>query len=286
MIGSMSNIYADSHFPSVAMWREIPPGMLRGCLGVMTDIDDTLTREGLIESQALEALHALHLHGVPVIAITGRPMGWSEGFARVWPVSAIVAENGGVTLRREPGETSGPHARLRLDYAQDEGIRAMHAQILREVAQSIVEQVPGARLAADSDGRVTDIAIDHSEHTRLDEARIARVVAMMRAEGMRATVSSIHINGWFGTHDKWSGARAAVRLCFGRELTDEVGRWIYVGDSTNDQIMFQRVPTSVGVANLRRFAAQLEHWPAYITLAERGAGFMEVARSVIAHRDG
>jgi hydroxymethylpyrimidine pyrophosphatase-like HAD family hydrolase len=123
------------------------------------------------------------------------------------------------------------------------------------------------------------MAIDHSEFAHLDHADIERVVSLMREEGMTATVSSIHINGWFGEHDKLSGARWMAQRLFGRALDAE--RWVYVGDSTNDQTMFGHFALSVGVANLRDFAAQLQTWPAYITDGERGAGFAEVAQRVL-----
>ena len=99
---------------------------------------------------------------------------------------------------------------------------------------------------------------------------------------MNATVSSIHVNGWFGSHDKLSAAHWMVQRLYGRDLAAEIGRWVYVGDSTNDQAMFAAFPLSVGVANLRRFAAELHTWPAYITEGERGAGFAEVAAHVLA----
>ena len=66
--------------------------------GVFTDIDDTLTTDGAITPDALQALHDLKAAGFTVIAITGRPVGWSEPFAAAWPVDAIVAENGSVAL--------------------------------------------------------------------------------------------------------------------------------------------------------------------------------------------
>ena len=66
--------------------------------GIFTDIDDTLTTDGAITSDALEALHQLKAQGLAVVAITGRPVGWSEPFAQHWPVDAIVAENGAVAL--------------------------------------------------------------------------------------------------------------------------------------------------------------------------------------------
>ncbi len=259
----------------VCPWSDaaVPPDVA----GVFTDIDDTLTKRGAIEVEAFDALSALQAAGVPVIAITGRPLGWSEPFARAWPLAAIVPENGAVALIRE-GD------RLVTEYAQGESARARNAQRLRAVAARVLREVPGATLARDSAGRVTDIAIDHSEFAHLSDPHIAQVVAVMQREGMTATVSSIHVNGWFGTHDKLSGARWMVRRLFGRDLDAERARWIYVGDSTNDQAMFAFFPLSVGVANLRDFASQLQTWPAFITDGERGAGFAEVAQRVIAAR--
>jgi HAD superfamily hydrolase (TIGR01484 family) len=243
----------------------------------MTDIDDTLTRDGAIEPQALEALHALAAAGLPVIAITGRPLGWSEPFAAAWPVVAIVAENGAVALLREG-------TGVRTEFAQDAALRATNNRRLRQASERILREVPGAVLARDSAGRVTDIAVDHSEFTHLPPEGIAAVVALMREEGMTATVSSIHINGWFGDHSKWTGAQWMVRRLFNRDLAAEIDRWVYVGDSTNDQVMFQRFHCSVGVANLRRFSDELAHWPAWITPGERGTGFAELATALLQAR--
>jgi HAD superfamily hydrolase (TIGR01484 family) len=252
--------------------RCLAPERLLGVRGVLTDIDDTLTRDGAIEAEALAALQGLQRAGVPVIAVTGRPAGWSEPFALQWPVAAIVAENGGVTLRRtERG--------LRRDFAQPAAQRAANAVRLQACLHDVIQQVPGAQPARDSAGRLTDIAVDHSEHTMLDAARIAAVQALMRAHGLHATVSSIHINGWLGGHTKWSGAQAAVRGVFGMALDPQA--WLYVGDSTNDELMFERLPLSAGVANIARFVPQLRCLPAYLTVGERGAGFAEVARAVI-----
>jgi HAD superfamily hydrolase (TIGR01484 family) len=257
--------------------RELASVHLAAVCGLLTDIDDTLTTGGRLDPAARSALDALHMAGMPVIAITGRPMGWSKPFARGWPVAAIVAENGAVAMFRE-GDT------LRTEYAQDEATRARNAERLREVAALVLREVPGTTLSNDSSGRVTDIAIDHSEFVSLDAATIDRVVALMRREGMNATISSIHINGWYGEHSKLSGARWVVQRLLGRALDAETVRWVYVGDSTNDQAMFGHFPLSVGVANLLHFADRLHTWPAYITEGERGEGFAEVAKALLAAR--
>lgn len=258
-----------------------PDAELAALRGVLTDIDDTLTTGGVLGPEALQALQALRDAGVPVIAITGRPMGWSLPFARDWPIDAIVAENGAVALFRSADG-------LVTDYVQDAATRALNHARLQAAAARVLREVPGATLARDSAGRVTDIAIDHAEFAHLAPAQVARVVALMQAEGMRATVSSIHVNGWFGLHDKPSGARWIVRRLWGRELDDERAAWAYVGDSTNDQAMFGLFPLSVGVSNLRQFADELTTWPRYITLAERGAGFAEFVQRLLdaRHTDG
>lgn len=276
--GHQKSPSSDTTQPGPRTWAEVPQATLRAVTGVFTDIDDTLTREGSIEPPALAALQRLHDAGVPVIAITGRPMGWSEPFARLWPVAAIVAENGAVALIREAA------GGVAIEYAQDEATRHHNRRRLDAVAARVLREVPGATLARDSAGRVTDIAIDHAEFAALDEAGIARVVALMRAEGMTATVSSIHVNGWFGRHDKPSGAAWMLRRLYGRELDAEGERWVYVGDSLNDQAMFAAFPLSVGVANLMDCAGRLTQWPAWITRGERGAGFAEVADAVLRAR--
>lgn len=258
-------------------WAELADTDARAVLGVLTDIDDTLTTDGAITPDALQALAQLKAAGLHVIAITGRPMGWSEPFARNWPIDAIVAENGAVALFRDG-------AALTVEYAQDATTRERNGQRLRQVAARVLRELPGTRLARDSSGRVTDIAVDHAEFAHLSPAQIETVVALMRAEGMNATVSSIHINGWFGAHTKLSGARWIVRRLLGHDLELERERWVYVGDSTNDQLMFGHFPLSVGVANLMEFAAALTVWPAYITDGARGAGFAEIAQRLLAQR--
>lgn len=252
-------------------------------IGVFTDIDDTLTTEGAITPDALQALRDLKAAGLHVVAITGRPVGWSEAFAAAWPVDAIVAENGAVALMASARQ--GCQAPTRL-YQQDAATRAANFTRMQRVLSRIERELPGVGRAADSLGRETDIAIDHSELARLEDAQIAAVVALMKSEGMHATVSSIHINGWYGDNDKLEGARWIVRELWGRKLDEEMDRWAYVGDSTNDALMFERFRHSVGVANIRRFARALPHLPRYVTRGERGAGFAEVAAAVLAARTG
>lgn len=244
-------------------------------LGVLTDIDDTLTTDGVVPDHVVAAIARLKDAGLKVVPITGRPVGWSVPFASAWPVDSIVAENGAVALRRN---AQGSLDKL---YQQDAEERASNFAKMQTVLEQIEATVPGAARATDSAGRECDIAVDHSEFTNMPQAQIDQCMALMKAAGMNATVSSIHINGWFGEHNKLEGARWIVRELFDIDLDATLGQWVYIGDSTNDQLMFQHMPHSVGVANIERFVPQLKHLPRYVTTAERGDGFVQLADQLL-----
>jgi len=244
--------------------------------GVFTDIDDTLTTEGAITPDALQALHDLRAADFLVIAITGRPVGWSIPFASTWSVDAIVAENGAVALLNNPATKQ-----VKKIYQQDQATRTHNFQAMQRIAQRVLQEIPGTVMAQDSSGRETDIAFDHSEFHHLSPEKIQQVIQLLKQEGMTATVSSIHINAWFGDHNKWHGAQWILKELSGRDLKQELDQWVYVGDSTNDQVMFEHFTHSVGVANIKRFENELKHLPKYITSKERGAGFAEVANALL-----
>jgi HAD superfamily hydrolase (TIGR01484 family) len=259
-----------------------PPANLAG---LFTDIDDTLTTEGAITQDALQALVDLKAAGLVVIPITGRPIGWCQPFMDApagagWPVNAMVAENGAVAFA--PG--AGPQPPLAKLYQQDAATRSANRARMREVAALVAAEVPGVALSRDSAGRETDLAFDYAEFDRHTPDTVQQVLAVLQRAGMQTTVSSIHIHGCFGDFNKWQGAQWIVRELLGRELAQELDRWVFVGDSGNDQAMFQHFTHSVGVANIARFVPQLQHLPRYVTKDERGAGFAEVARAILAGR--
>ncbi len=263
----------------------------QGLAGVFTDIDDTLTTHGAITPGALRALADLRAAGLHVIGITGRPIGWcaplikgdaTRGLAP-WPVDALVAENGAAAWVRD---NSGDGSGFTTIYQQDAATRARNSAAMQRIGARIEREVAGAFISRDSVGRETDLSIDHAEFARLSPEAIAQVVAIMQAEGLHTTVSSIHTHGCFGLFTKWVGAIWIVPRLFGRRLEAEIDRWAFVGDSGNDVAMFEHFTHSVGVANIRTVADRLSHRPHYVTHSERGAGFAEVAASILAARQG
>ena len=250
--------------------------------GVLCDIDDTLTTEGRLTAAAYAAMARLQQAGLRVVPVTGRPAGWCDHIARMWPVDGVVGENGAFYFRYD-------HAARNMvrRYVVSATQRAADRVRLAAIRDRIVEHVPGCAVASDQNYRDADLAIDYCEDVaRLPQNAVDRIVALMRKHGLTAKVSSIHVNGWFGEYDKLTMTRTMMRECFGIDLDHERGTWVFVGDSPNDAPMFAYFPHAVGVANIKAFSEQLSAAPAYVTTAASGAGFCEVADFLLAARTG
>lgn len=238
---------------------------------MLLDIDDTLTTAGHLTAQAYDALERLQRSGKRVIPVTGRPAGWCDHIARMWPVDAVVGENGAFYFWHSSD-------RLHRRYYDDAATRAAKRGRLEALANHIVDAVPGSAVAADQAYRETDLAIDFCEDVAALPLEAAeRIAALMRESGLTAKISSIHVNGWFGDYDKLTMTRALFSERFGTDLAKRNGQVVFVGDSPNDAPMFGFFDRSVGVANVRRFAPALPHSPKFVTDAPSGAGFAELA---------
>ena len=249
---------------------------------VLTDIDDTLTLHGRLPAVAYAAMERLAEVGLKVIPITGRPAGWCDHIARMWPVEGVVGENGAFWFRHDP-----ERRRLVRRFLVDDATRRANRVRLEALATRILAEVPGCALASDQRYREADLAIDFCEDVApLAGAEVDRIVALFEAEGCTAKVSSIHVNGWFGRYDKLTMTRILMRDVFAIELDTALDRFVFVGDSPNDQAMFAHFPNSVGVANLSRFLGALATPPRWLTGPEGGHGFAEVADLLLAGQAG
>jgi HAD superfamily hydrolase (TIGR01484 family) len=246
---------------------------------VFTDIDDTITTEGRISAQAYSALEALQKAGIRVIPVTGRPAGWCDLIARMWPVDGIIGENGALYMWHD--HASG---KLRTRHLFDEKTRATNTAKLAQVRDTILQEVPGCAVASDQFCRQYDLAIDFCEDVpALGDKEVDRIVQIMEQAGMTAKISSIHVNGWFGDYDKLSMAKLMMEERYGVNLEDiaQRSRCVYAGDSPNDAPMFAYFPLSVGVANVLNFVDRLPAPPKFITELPFGAGFAQLVQHLL-----
>jgi HAD superfamily hydrolase (TIGR01484 family) len=246
--------------------------------GLLFDIDETLTTGGALTAEAYAAMERLKRAGRLVVPITGRPAGWCDHIARLWPVDAVVGENGAFYFFHASG-------RMHRRYRDDEATRAARRARLAAIAARILAEVPGCAIAADQPYRETDLAIDWCEDVPpLPLEAAARIRALMRRAGLSARISSIHVNGWFGDYDKLATAKLLFAERFGADLEAANADYAFAGDSPNDAPMFAFFERSIGVANVRRFEGRLEAAPKYVTRAAAGAGFAEIVAHMLGGR--
>ena len=243
--------------------------------GLLFDIDDTLTTEGRLTAAAYSALERLHASGRRTIAVTGRPAGWCDHIARMWPVDAVVGENGAFYFRFEGGK-------LRKRHVDSNPERAAKRARLGVIAERILAAVPGCALASDQPYREADLAIDYCEDVpKLPLEDAERIATVMRDAGLTAKVSSIHVNGWFGEYDKLAMTRTLFAEAFDTDLDATQADYAFAGDSPNDAPMFAYFAHSVGMANVARYSGHLAAEPKYVTQYEAGAGFAELVRHLL-----
>lgn len=251
----------------------------RAIRGVLCDIDDTLTNGGKLTSAAYAALEQLQRAGLLVVPITGRPAGWCDQIARLWPADGVVGENGAFYFRYDQAKRV-----MQRRFVDDDTARAAHRRRLAAIRDQIVAAVPGCAVAADQHYRETDLAIDYCEDVApLPLETAERIAALMRTEGLTAKISSIHVNGWLGAYDKLAMTKLLFAEVF--KISPDMLRqeFAFAGDSPNDAPMFSFFEYSVGVANVARFAGRLEPEPKYVTRGAAGAGFAELAAQLLAH---
>lgn len=258
----------------------LSPAIAKQIQFVLCDIDDTITTDGRLTAEAFGAVEMLSDAGLKVIPITGRPAGWCDHIARFWPVDAVVGENGAFYMRYDVNRR-----KMQQRFWAEEPSRIINRKKLDALAVDIQRAVPRSAPASDQPYRVADLAIDFCEDVdRLTDTEIEQIVTMFRAAGATTKVSSIHVNGWFGQYDKLTMTRCLFADVY-RQPTEQLqAQILFIGDSPNDESMFDYFDLSVGVANVEANLHNLVAKPKYICQAKGGAGFMEMAQALVKPR--
>jgi HAD superfamily hydrolase (TIGR01484 family) len=259
---------------------ELSADEARRVRALLTDIDDTVTSDGLLTASAYAALENLSMRGLAVIPITGRPAGWCDMIARFWPVHGVVGENGAFWFAYD-------HAQRKMKrwYFASEQERGENRHKLDAIREEVLAAVPGCAVSADQPYRIADLAIDFREDVvALPEDAIQRIVAVFKKHGAEAKISSIHVNGWFGQYDKLSTTLKMLKGELGMSESAARDGVLFAGDSPNDEPMFRFFPLSVGVANIRDAEHLIASKPGFVTSKRSGEGFVELAEKLLALR--
>lgn len=229
---------------------------------VATDMDGTLTQNGEFQPSLLETLEKLKVSGMPVLITTGRSAGWVSGLLHYLPVVLAIAENGGLYFTK---------ANRYPTFLQP--IAANHRQLLAQQFARLQQKYPQLQESSDNAFRLTDWTFE---------------VTGLSLDDLQWMTHSCHKNGWGFTYstvqchikplpqDKASGLTQVIAQQFPDLVHHQI---LTVGDSPNDESMFDpsQFPNSVGVANVRHYLDTLAYHPTFVTQAEEGEGFNELA---------
>jgi hypothetical protein len=261
-------------------FKECPQETLRQINVILTDIDDTITSNGRLPAASLAAIEKLTEAGIIVIPVTGRPAGWCDHIARMWPVAAVVGENGALYFSYDREKR-----KMRSYYAKESEERISDREKLNRLRNDVLHKVPGAGIASDQNYREADLAIDFCEDVDpLSEEQVRQILDILEKGGATTKVSSIHVNAWFGAYDKLTTSRKCLIDLFDIDMDTQNQSIMFVGDSPNDVPMFAYFQNSVGVANVRKF--NLTNDPTWVTSREDAAGFQEITEAILSARSG
>lgn len=241
---------------------------------VLTDVDDTLTWNGQLPPETLIALSALQEAGLKVVAVTGACAGWCDHIAQLWPVDAVIGENGAFIMEKINGfltVRSGDKMST---------IIAKQSKLKQQIADILMDY-PDLAMTLDQSYRICEVAIDIGQNREpVQSDMIADIVSKIHALGANATASSIHINSWYGNHSKKVTSLAFLQEK-GLSEAEILTQACYVGDSLNDEFMFAVLPKSVGVANIQKYWTKLQHHPQFVMTQAGGYGFAEFADKLL-----
>lgn len=260
--------------------QEIPEFVCQRIQGIFFDIDDTITHQGKLSRESYNALWEAKNRGLQLVPVTGRPAGWVDHIARMWPVDAVVGENGALIFFLK-------QAKMQRFFFQDKEEREKNRVKLDQIGKEILVRFPQLKIATDQQYRETDLAIDFNEEARISDTKLLQqVLSIFHSHKAQAKISSIHINGWFGNHDKLSACHHLIKHIWKNDIIEEdMPEYIYIGDSPNDEPLFQGFRYSAAVANIKYFQKQITNLPEYVARKEGAFGFAEIMAEILAKRE-
>jgi len=247
------------------------PAVFQSVNLVATDMDGTLTTTGKLTAEVLQSFHTLRQAGVEVLVVTGRSAGWMSGLVHYLPIWGAIAENGGVFY---PGQAESPSLLVTIPDL------TRHRQTLADIFGQLKAAFPQLQESADNAYRLTDWTFDVQG---LGQDTIAHLRDRCQAEGWGFTYSTVQCHIKLPDQSKATGLQQVLQQHFPLASPTSV---VTVGDSPNDETLFDArlFPLSVGVANVMHYRDQMQHLPAYVTHAAEGAGFCELARTLLSAR--
>lgn len=211
---------------------------------VFSDFDGTLTHGHELRPNFFSLLDQCHRLKAPLIITTGRSLSWGHFFLTHLPLKWAILEGGGVVVHAPSWD------RLEeFNLVSDDELKR-----LEEMSKRLLSTFSGLKLSIDSFGRRSDRAIEHFA----SETQKKEVETFLNENGLHYSCSNVHLNFWCGEVSKFKAIEFVLEKFHSSITLDQI---VFFGDSLNDQSVFEKVPHTVGVANIKKYLPQMKFHP-------------------------
>jgi hypothetical protein len=259
--------------------NQFPKSLKKKIKAIFFDIDDTFSggpNTHKIIHEAYRALWDLKNKGMVLVPVTGRPAGWCDLIARMWPVDAVIGENGAFYMKCVELDN---HLKLKKIYLENEKIRMENKKKLQNLKKNLIKKFPKIKFASDQNYREFDLAIDIREDVKeISQKEIQKILDFVKEKKATAKLSSIHLNVWYGNYNKLDCLKKFLKNEQPKLKLEEI---VYIGDSPNDAPFFEALPVTIGVSNIKKFLNLIKTPPKFITQNPQGLGFCEFANFLL-----
>lgn len=236
-----------------------------------SDVDDTITTDGRLEVEALQALYKLKDKGIETILVSGGSAAQALTYINQWPIKAIITETGALAYYRNEDNCIKKWINPRLDIYSYEDKKDKH------FLEELYGRVRRVKLSQDSFGRLYDIAIDYNQvEPFLNQNEVDEVLKTCKELNVSYQVSSIHINCFFGNYNKKNAIEEFVHFLYDKSFYDIKNESAYAGDSKNDELPFSMFKYTFAVANIKKYLKDMKYKPVIVVKGVGSKGFAEI----------
>lgn len=230
---------------------------------IISDFDDTMTTEGLLTSEVIDAVSKLKKAGIEVLIATGRNAAWVSCLSHILPVVGALGETGGVYFSSRQEKP---------DIFIDEP--ALVREKLKKIFLILKAAFPYIEETTDNSWRLADWTFERPGIS-LEDLNKMKVLCLENAVDFQ--YSTVHCHIFPQGQNKAAGVLKILGKFNFKAEDLKNGRIVTMGDSPNDSVLFDPAfcSLSVGVKNVLK--SSMEHMPRYVTANAEGKGFAEFA---------
>lgn len=233
---------------------------------ILCDVEATLLKGGKLYPSVLKALWELKKSGRTVVLLTEGSSGAAESFLKLWPIDAVIAENGALMIcYGKKGEV------LHLSNPAIAKEKVLFKRI------NLMNMTKGLAFASDQAARIFDVAFDKSKLAAPERKILQNTFLSLGANSLE---TNQYIHAWFGDYHWKSAVQYFLQGPLKLEEEYYLEHSLYIGGGKQAEELFDYFLYSIGVKKAEN-SEKTPILPNYMTEATESDGFCEVVKALL-----